>query len=335
MNTFLPLSSLALAALLPSASLAETAPGVPASPPVISQGAPSQALAPAAEPAEQDDPMKLARTSFDAMKAVLALLQTVVDKSSADAAAPGLLEETEKQNDVTRTLAGVNFEGLAYDEEAYMELVPRIFAVSEKVNDEFARLERAGWFGSEALKQAVEEANKPVFSDEDAAASEGGEPARPLTPEQEKAELARMRALVPVDSELLDALKQVSSASVAAVVVPALKACAAKLEELQPTSEAVGGYFENPDDSAVAAAYKPVNDLMQQVRAELLRIVALDGFQTKEFDPFNDAMDEVFRMLESTHDFWYSDVFDENFEDAVFDILDKKSGGKTSGTPAA
>lgn len=334
MNTFLPLSSLALAALLPSASLAETAPGVPASPPVVSQGAPSHTPAPA-EPAQQADPMKLARASFDSMKAELALLQTVVDKASADAAAPGLLEETKKQNDVTHTLVGVDFEGVAYDEEAYMELVPQIFALSEKVNDEFARLEKADCFGSEALKRAVEEANKPVFSEGEGASSASGDPARPLTPEQEQAELARMRSLVSVDGELLSALRQVQSASTALSAVPALKACVQKLEKLEPEPAAANGYFEDTDKPGVVGAFRPVRDQLELIRNELLRIVALDGFQTKEFDPFNNAMDEIFRMLESTHDFWFGDIFDENFEDAVFDILERKSGGKTPETPAA
>lgn len=335
MNTFLPLSSLALAALLSSASSAETAQGVPASPPAVSQGAPSLATASAAESAKQADPMKLARSSFDSMKAELALLQTVVDKASADAAAPGLLEETNNQNEITRTLVGLDFEGVAYDEEAYMELVPQIFALSEKMNDEFVRLEKADFFGSEALRRAVEEANKPVFSDGDGAAGEGGESARPLTPEQEKAELARMRALVSVDGELLDALQQVQSAATALSAVPALKACAQKLEKLEPEPAAANGYFEDTEKPGVVGAFRPVRDKLELIRNQLLRIVALDGFQTKEFDPFNDAMDEVFRMLESTHDFWYGDIFDENFEDAVFDILERKSAGKTPEAPAA
>ncbi len=333
MKTPLPLSSLALAMTLSSAVLAGAVPCAPALPPAVSQGAPAVDSSSSTEqPKEQADPLRLARASSDAMNAQLALLQGIKDKATADAAAPGLLEETEKLNEVTRTLAALDFEGLSYDEEAYMELVPQIFAASEDVNEEFARLEKADWYGSEALKHAVEEANAPVFSDEEASRDE---PSRPLTPEQEEAELERMRALVALDGELLATLKNISSATTASAAVPALRAYVAKLEKRKPDPETVDGYFEDADAPGVVGAFRPVRDKLELIRTELLRIVGLDGFQTKAFDPFNDAMDDVFRLLEETHDFWYGDIFDENFEDAVFDTLDRKSGGKNADTPAS
>lgn len=321
MKTLLMLTPLVLAVATPRV-LAAPAVSAPALPPAVSAGG-SSLPAPSAPSAEKADPMKLARTLLEATKAQTALLQTVVDKAGADAAAPGLLEATANINRVTRQLGAVDFTN-AEIEESYMDLMQEMFTASEEVNKQFARLQKAGAFGSEALKQAIEEANKPVFSADGEGDNAGIPASGPLTPEQQQAEIERMERLAGPDRKLVAALKKVVSIPTAAEVVPELQAYIAAQQALVPADEAVDGYFENPDDPAIRAVEKQVGELLQQVRAELLRIVAVDGFDTKDFDPFNDAMDEVFALLEQTHDFWFGDIFDENFQDAVYDILNQK-----------
>lgn len=331
MKTSLFLSTLALLAASPCV-VAATAVSAPALPPAISAGG-SGNPAPATPeaPAPKADPMKLARTLLEATKAQTALLQTALDKASADAAAPGLVEASERIAEVTRQLATVDFTNTEI-EETYMDLMQEMFSASEDVNRQFLRLEKAEWFGSEALKQAVDVANKPIFSSDEPAGADA-DAARPLTPLQQEAEVKRMGELVAPDRELVAALRKVDSVATAIEAVPALQHYVARQQGLMPADEAVEGYFENPEAPAIQAAYKPVSDLLMQVRAELLRIVAVEGFTTSQFDPFNDAMDEVFAMLEQTHDFWFGDVFDENFQDAIYDVLNRKAG--SSPTPPA
>lgn len=248
-----------------------------------------------------------------------AVLASVIDRNTADAAAPKLRENTQAMQQLAQLFEGIDFERASdFNEEEFMATAESNFEVAERVNAQFLRLIGAKYFGSGALQAAVAEANAPVTSDD--GVEEG-----PMTAEQAKAEIGRMKMLKEPDSRLLAALKKVDSAETASAVVPTLNEYVEQIRKLVPPAEILFAHFENPQDAEVLAAQQPIEEILKGVRAELLRIVKLEGFAGERFDSFNDAMDDLFTWLGETHDLWFSSVFDESFENEIAAILEEQN----------
>lgn len=247
------------------------------------------------------------------------VLASVIDRNTADAAAPKLRENTQAMQQLAQLFEEIDFERASdFNEEEFMATAESNFEVAERVNAQFLRLIGAKYFGSEALQAAVAEANAPVTSD-------NGVEEGPMTAEQAKAEIGRMKMLKEPDSRLLAALKKVDSAETASAVVPTLNEYVEQIRKLVPPAEILFANFENPQDAEVLAAQQPIEEILKGIRAELLRIVKLEGFAGERFDSFNDAMDDLFTWLGETHDLWFSSVFDESFENEIAAILKEQN----------
>ncbi len=265
------------------------------------------------------NPTVLSKRILQEQEKTETLLASVTDRATADAIAPKLTENTQTMKQLAQFFETIDFEhSSSFNEEEFMATAESNFEVAERVNAQFLRLMQADFFGSEALRLAVEEANAPVKGD-------SGVIEQPMTPEQAKAEINRMKMLEEPDSRLLATLKTIVSAESASAAVPRLNEYVGQIRKLTPPAEIIFAYFENPQAPEVLAAYKPIEEILKGIRAELLRIVKLKGFTGEGFVAFNDAMDDLFSWLCETHEHWISTVFDESFENEISSISEEQN----------
>lgn len=272
------------------------------------------------DPAEASkNPTIVSKRILQEQEKTEAILASVVDRMSADAAAPKLRENTQAMKQLAQFFEKIDFETASdFNEDEFMAVAESNFEVAERVNDHFMRLTKAEFFGSEDMRLAVEEVNAPISGD-------SGIMEVPMTAEQAKAEINRMKMLKAPDSRLLETLKTVVSAESATAAVPLLNEYVVQIRKLMPPAEIIFAYFENPQDPEVVAAYAPIEEILKGIRVELLRIVKLEGFSGERFDAFNDAMDDLFAWLCEAHDQWVPAVFDESFENEVSAISEQQN----------
>ena len=246
------------------------------------------------------------------------LLSGVVDKESADAAAPRFSELASQSSAMSERLFDADAQAL--DVEALDQDTYRIAEAYEDLSYEFESLCRARCYGSPRLVSAFLAAMRQgVFSDDSA---ELLQTVSLILSELEAAnELKRLRELENPDAELLNVLRAVQDSRSAGEAVSALSGLADRLRLLLPENRLRPSNFSEKDRPALARVCGTLEPLLWNIRSEIVRIVSLPGYDDDHFDTFSDALDSVFESLSDTHAECFDDVFDESFRSDLDDAL--------------
>lgn len=246
------------------------------------------------------------------------LLSGVVDKASADAVASrfnALAEESSRMSDEL-----FDSDAQALDVEALDQDTYRIAETYEDLSYEFESLCRARCFGSAALTAAFVKAMRMgVFSDD---GMEFLQTTSIILSEQgAHAEISRLKSLELPDRELLGILTKVRDAHSADAAAPELSKLTKQLRLLLPENRLRLSNFTEPNRASAVAVCTVLEPVLWKIRAEIVRIVSLPGYDDDSFDSFSDALDSVFESLSETHAECFESVFDASFRSDLDDAL--------------
>lgn len=249
------------------------------------------------------------------------LLCGVVNKDTADKAAERFAElsrELWKLNEAT-------FDGKAQDVESLDSETYRIADVYESASYEFDSLCRTHCYGSDALAKAFLKAmDLGVFGDAEKEKLQLTNVilANPAARE----EIERLRSMKPIDTALYENLSHVKDAPTANKVVPRLESLTKQMNVLRPLHRYGVENFPTEYRAEAKAVFGELEPILWNIRDEIVRIAALDGYANEPFDHFSDAMDAVFELLSCTHGESFDEVFDTSFR---IDVDDALHGGMT------
>lgn len=246
------------------------------------------------------------------------LLSAVADRKGADAAAPRFERLISEMETVGKMLQGD--ENMGQDLEALDMLHYRIAEALEDLSMEFESLCRVNCYGSSQLIRQFRRAVQAGVVGEDVA-EELTEPRPPLSEKEARLEIARFRRLAEPDRALLVALQGVQDITSANQAIASLRALASRLESLQPKKELADRQFSPAALRSAREAYAPVEPLLWAIRSELVRIVALPGYDETAYDNFSDILDRVYENLGGAHSVWFEDVFDASFRTDLDEAL--------------
>lgn len=246
------------------------------------------------------------------------LLSGICDKDDAEKAAPRFRELCQKSAAISDKIHDLTDGGTDHDALRALN-----FMLAEPYSDlcyEFDSLCRMRCYGSfELIAEFHASVALGVFTDESLPPLRPAKP--PLTAEEARAELARLRDLHKPDVELLTILQEVMDTETAAKAVPALKEKLECFLRLRPESSVLDRGFSPDSHEQVQAVYAPIEPVLWGIRSEIVRIASLPGYELEPFDDFSDALDEVFDQLGETHSIWFPEVFDESFRSDLDDAL--------------
>lgn len=247
------------------------------------------------------------------------LLSGVVDKASADAAAPRFRELVIQSGEMSEKL--FDEDSQAQDVEVLEQDTTYRFAETyEDLSFEFESLCRARCFGSTQLISAFLEGMRlGVFSDD------GAEQLRMtsivLSDKEALSEIARLKNLEVPDREILRILSTVKDSGSAGLAAAELSAMVNRLRRYLPENRFQVGNFPEKKRAALARACGALEPLLWKIRCEIVRIVSLPGYDDDRFDSFSDALDSVFESLSDTHSECFDGIFDESFRSDLDDAL--------------
>ena len=72
----------------------------------------------------------------------------------------------------------------------------------------------------------------------------------------------------------------------------------------------------------------PLENTLWNIRAEIVRIAGLPGYDTQPYDAFSDTLDTVFENLNRTHSLWARDVFDASFRLDLAEALQESAAAR-------
>lgn len=246
------------------------------------------------------------------------LLSGVVDRKGADAVAErfdGLITEAEQIGDMLQ-----GEDGMAQDLEALDMLHYRIAEALDDLSMEFESLCRAGCYGSPRLIKTFHRAVEAGLVGEEIV-EDLAVPKPPLSESESRQELVRYRRLVEPDKALLATLQAVQDVETANRMIASLKQLTVRLNALLPQKSHQNRGLAASTVRSASEAYAPVEQLLWDIRTEIVRIAGLPGYDDSAFDNFSDALDGVYESLGNTHSAWFSDVFDESFRTDLDDAL--------------
>lgn len=244
------------------------------------------------------------------------LLCGVVNKDTADKAAGRFAELVQESWKINESM----FNGEAQDVEKLDAETYRIAEVYESASYEFESLCRTHCYGSDALVQAFLKAMElGVFGDEEKEKLQLTNTHLALPAARE--EIARLRRMEPIDKELSARLSRVKDAPSATKAVPQLEALTKRMTGLKPPHRYGPDNFPAECRAEVTAVYGELEPLLWNIRNEIVRIVALEGYANEPFDRFSDALDSVYDELSATHGECFEGVFDASFRIDLDDAL--------------
>ncbi len=257
----------------------------------------------------QDDPVNAYRDLLVATNELWFLLSGIRDKADADKAARRFAELVSQVNKMDENLLLMGDE--PQQRESLDQLRYQIMDAYCSVDSEFGGLCRVRCYGSQELVDAFQSAVAGgMFDAKDLPLLEEH---KPFNEDEARAELARIKRLAEPDLAVLNCLRLVIDSGSAQRKTPELARLTAKLRALQPDSALQKRQF--PDESApsVREAREPVESLLWGIRSEIVRIAGLPGYSDEPYDRFSDTLDEMYEVLNETHNEWFDDVFDESF----------------------
>lgn len=246
------------------------------------------------------------------------LLTGVVDKGTADAASARFAKLAEKSSELSDKL--FDEDAQAQDVEALDQNTYRIAEAYEDLSYEFESLCRARCYGSDKLVAAFVSAMRlGVFSDEH---EDFLQTSSVLLSERSAIdEIKRLRGLIKPDNQLLLILARVHDPASADAVTIELCDLAEHFRELRPKVKLRVSNFPEKNHPALHEVCSQLEPLLWKIRSEIVRVVALPGYDHEQFDTFSDALDLVFENLSDAHSVCFEDVFDASFRSDLDDAL--------------
>ena len=188
----------------------------------------------------------------------------------------------------------------------------RILETLDDLHVEFVSICRANCYESEALSKAFEAAVQlGMFAQDDMELMH--HPAAPLTEEEARVEIARIRQLVAPDRAVLDTLVAVQDETSASAAAPELLKLSQQLRRLLPELKRENREFAPASVVVAREALAPIEPILWAIRSEIVRIASLPGYEAEAYDVFSDALDSVFESLGATHCVLFDSVFDASF----------------------
>lgn len=244
------------------------------------------------------------------------LLCGVVNRQTADQAAERFNKLVQKSWQLNEAL----FEGDAQDVENLDARTYRIAEVYEEASYEFDSLCRSQCYGSKQLVSAFLTAMElGVFGDEEREKLTLTHVR--LTPAAAAGEVARLRRMEKVDEDLLHELAKVQDAASACRAAGQIELLAKRMSEGRPAHRYGRMNFPEASRDEFQRVCDELEPILWQIRNEIVRIVALKGYDEESFDSFSDALDNMYENLSSTHGECFDNVFDTSFRLDLDDAL--------------
>ncbi len=244
------------------------------------------------------------------------LLCGVVNKETADLSAARFGQLVKRSWQLSETM----FESEAQDVESLNAQTYRIAEVYEEASYEFESLCKCQCYGSAALvNEFLKAMELGVFGDEEREKLQLTHVL--LSSDDAQREIARLRRMEALDDELLEQLGRVQDAQSAEAVAEPIATLAGRMKEGRPAHRfGRTNMPENarPDFLRVCNELEPI---LWKIRNEIVRIVALDGYDREPFDTFSDALDSVYESMSLTHGESFDNVFDSSFRMDLDDAL--------------
>ncbi len=262
-----------------------------------------------ATPASEGDAVSAYRELLQTTNELWLLLSGIRDKSDADMAAERFQALIKRANTIDENL--IELDDSVEERESLDQLRYQIMDAYCSVGSEFGGLCRVRCYGSQELVDAFQSAIAGGMFD--AAELPLLEEHPPLTPDEARRELVRIRQLAEPDKAVLACLEHVTSADTSQQSVRRLRPVLEKLATLVPDSSFLNRSFPEADKDAVHEVAVPVENLLWRIRSEVVRIASIPGYDAESFDEFSDTLEIVYQTLAVTHPLWFDDVFDESF----------------------
>ncbi len=246
------------------------------------------------------------------------LLSGVVNTETAEKIAPRFLELAKESANLSDQMFDGDARALdleALDRDAY-----RIAESYDELSQEFISLCHARCYGSPQLMEAFLRAmDLGVFSDEER--ENLSTSTRTLSEQEAARELQRLDRMKASDNELLELLVRVKDAPTAEKVAPKLTELAQRAMKGSPPLRLRLANFPRACRESLKVVCRELDPLLWRIRNEIVRIVALPGYDSEQFDAFSDALDSVYESLSKTHTECFEDVFDASFRTDLDDAL--------------
>lgn len=241
------------------------------------------------------------------------LLSGIGSRDDADAAAGRFLELVKRTFELDNRLSSLPLVTPDSECVGMMDNVQmRILETLDDLHVEFVSICRANCYESEALSKAFESAVQlGMFAQDDMDLMH--HPSAPLTEEEARVEIARIRQLVAPDRAVLDVLVAVQDETSASAAAPELQKLSQQLRRLLPELKRENRDFAPASVVVAREALAPIEPILWAIRSEIVRIAALPGYEAETYDVFSDALDSVFESLGATHCVLFDSVFDASF----------------------
>lgn len=241
------------------------------------------------------------------------LLSGIGSKAEADKAAPRFSELVQLTFELDNKLSELPLVSPESECVGMMDNVQmRILETMDNINQEFLSLCRANCYESDLLRKAFGDAVKlGMFAESDVALLQ--EPIDPLSDEESRAEVSRIRHLLEPDQSVVRILSKVEDVESAAKAVQELLLLKQRFKSLVPPDFTARRAFTPGTAVAAKEAMAPIEPLLWAIRSEIVRIAALPGYEAETYDTFSDALDGVFESLNKTHCHLFESVFDASF----------------------
>ena len=283
----------------------------------LGQMTPVQAAAMLAEPPPASDEVtesqQLGLEFLRTASEMWFLLSGIGSRDDADAAAASFQELVKRTFELDNRLSSLPLVTPDSECVGMMDNVQmRILETLDDLHVEFVSICRANCYESEALSKAFEAAVQlGMFAQDDMELMH--HPAAPLTEEEARVEIARIRQLVAPDRAVLDILVAVQDETSASAAAPELQKLSQQLRRLLPELKRENREFAPASVVVAREALAPIEPILWAIRSEIVRIAALPGYEAETYDIFSDALDSVFESLGATHCVLFDSVFDASF----------------------
>ncbi len=263
-----------------------------------------------------DTPISVPEQMLAVTNEMWRLLCSVVNKETADQSANRFGQLVHMSWKLSESM----FEGEAQDVESLDARTYRIAEVYEEASYEFDSLCKTQCYGSAALvNEFLKAMELGVFGDEEREKLQLTHVL--LSPADAQREVARLRRMEEVDGELVEQLGRVQDAKSAAAAVGPIVALAGRMNEGRPAHRFGRSNIPETIRPEFLQVCKQLEPVLWKIRNEIVRIVALDGYDREPFDSFSDALDSMYESMSLTHGECFDDVFDASFRMDLDDAL--------------
>ncbi len=242
------------------------------------------------------------------------LLSGIRNKQEADAAAAKFTQLHRELVTLDQSLSlhedAMKQTVIGNDELEYLS--ERIISSYQILDSEFDSLNQAYCLGSGDLSIAFQMAIKQgFFIPSKRVGPHMG--LAPLKAAEARIELERMEKLLAPDKAILDCLCSVKDGITALQNAQALHPHIRELHKLRPAPEHINRAFPAPSNPRYQECYYPIERLLWGIRNEYVRIVAIQGYESADFDLLSSTLDELYLSIEETHPAWFAGIFDDSF----------------------